>query len=345
MDERKRKQPNLFCFATKELSQDAMVCWLLSWANPEHKAEDPDLHACAVRFVNALRRKHGKPAIGVKAVEMRQQDCRIDVLIRVNGEHVVLIEDKISAGDNEAKLKRYYDCVSGGKTSFGPVARNEIYPTYLKTGNYQLAERQMVEKAGYKFFDRRDFLGVLKGYRGVNAILVDYRDHFQCWEDDTESYRNWQAGGSEQWSWRSWEGFYGCLEATLGGDAKWGYVPNPLGGFLSFLRGGSKLPGGAEAYLQLEVVPGGKRDLCFKIGIEAGKVQPDLARKLQKAIFDVGGDRVRKPKKLHLGGTMTVAVWSNEWISFGRNGKIDLKRTVENLREAEGVLQGAVRNF
>lgn len=345
MGERKRKRPNLFCFATKELSQDAMVCWLLSWANLEHKAEDPELHTCAVRFVNALRRKHGKPAISVKSVEMRQQDCRIDVLIRVNGEHVFLIEDKIAAGDNEAKLKRYYDCVSGGKTSFGPVARNDLYPTYLKTGSYQLAERQMVEKAGYRFFDRRDFLGVLKGYRGVNAILVGYRDHLQCWEDDTESYRNWQAGGSEQWSWRSWEGFYGYLEAAHDGD--WGYVPPP-GRFLGFWwDGSSKLPGGAEAYLQLEVVPGGKRDLCFKIRVEKGKKVPgDSAQGLHEAILAVGGGRAKKPPKLKGGGrTMTVAVWANEWLSFGRNGKIDIKRTVENLREAEGVLQDAARNF
>ncbi len=277
------------------------------------------------------------------------------MLARINGRHVLLIEDKTvtSDGDAKDKLRRYYDCVCDGKTGFGQVARDDIYPIYVKTGNYPRAERQKVEKAvdprprGYKVFDRRDFLGVLKDYRGMNVILVDYRGYLQCWEDDTESYRNWQAGGSEQWSWGSWEGFYGCLEDALGGDGEWGYVPPP-GGFLGFWWGGSsKLPGGAEAYLQLEVVPGGKRNLCFKIRVEKGKKVPgDSTQGLREAILAVGGGRVKKPPKLKGGGrTMTVAVWANEWISFGRNGKIDPKRTVENLREAEGVLAKAVRNL
>lgn len=275
------------------------------------------------------------------------------MLARINGRHILLIEDKTvtSDADDEDKLRRYYDCVSGGQTGFGPVTHNDIYPIYLKTGNYQLAERQMVEKMGYKFFDRRDFLGVLKAYRGANAILVDYRDHLQCWEDDTESYRNWLAGDSEQWSRSSWEGFCGQLEVALCHDAAlggWGFVPNKAGGFLGFWWGErGELPGGARVCLQLAVVPGGKRDLYFKIGVEKGKKVPgDLARRLGEAILAVGGGRVKKPKQFKGGGrTMTVAVWANEWLSFGKNGKIDLKRTVENLREAESVLQEAVRNL
>lgn len=204
MDERKCKRPNLFCYARKELSQDAMVCWLLSWADRKYKAVDPALHACADRFVEALLGKHGKAAIGVDTVEVRQQDCKIDVLARLNGQHVLLIEDKTVSSDGDAKdkLRRGYDCVCDGKTGFGQVARNDIYPIYVKTGNYPRTERQKVEKAvdpsprGYKLFDRRDFLDALKGYRGANAILVDYRDHLQCWENDTESYRNWHGGAS-----------------------------------------------------------------------------------------------------------------------------------------------------
>lgn len=29
--------PNLFKFATSELSQDAFICWLLSWAEKDYK--------------------------------------------------------------------------------------------------------------------------------------------------------------------------------------------------------------------------------------------------------------------------------------------------------------------
>jgi hypothetical protein len=32
--------PNLFQFATKELSQDAFICWLLAWADENCKQKN-----------------------------------------------------------------------------------------------------------------------------------------------------------------------------------------------------------------------------------------------------------------------------------------------------------------
>ena len=32
----KSNAPNLPHYATKELSQDAMICWLIDWANPRN---------------------------------------------------------------------------------------------------------------------------------------------------------------------------------------------------------------------------------------------------------------------------------------------------------------------
>ena len=37
--------PNLFDYATKELSQDAFFCWLLAWADEECRDADSTLHA------------------------------------------------------------------------------------------------------------------------------------------------------------------------------------------------------------------------------------------------------------------------------------------------------------
>jgi hypothetical protein len=41
-------RPNLFSYATSELSQDAFICWLLSWASLEYKDVDGQLHQCAI---------------------------------------------------------------------------------------------------------------------------------------------------------------------------------------------------------------------------------------------------------------------------------------------------------
>ncbi|MPM18936.1 hypothetical protein SDC9_65354 [bioreactor metagenome] len=38
---------NLFNYATKELSQDAFICWLLAFAMTEHELENLALASCA----------------------------------------------------------------------------------------------------------------------------------------------------------------------------------------------------------------------------------------------------------------------------------------------------------
>ena len=52
------KHPSLFKFASSELSQDAFICWLLSWASPENKDKDPGLHNCGLELIKAFFEKH-----------------------------------------------------------------------------------------------------------------------------------------------------------------------------------------------------------------------------------------------------------------------------------------------
>ena len=40
---------------------------------------------------------------------------------------------------------------------------------------------------------------------------------------------------------------------------------------------------------------------------------------------------------------MTVALWQEEWMAFGQDDKLDLSRTVENLKRAKKVLAIANR--
>ena len=47
-------RPNLFDYATSELSQDAFLLWFLRWADPIYKDEDLSLHQCSCLFVNRL---------------------------------------------------------------------------------------------------------------------------------------------------------------------------------------------------------------------------------------------------------------------------------------------------
>ena len=353
------RRPNLFCYATKELSLDAMVCWLLAWARRKQETMDKALHACGLQMVKALLGKHRVKLDDVTAVELSKQDHGIDVLARVNHRHVLLIEDKTKTRHHSNQLQRYPKYVRDGQTRFRDVSADCIYPIYLKTGNYQRGERVYVEKTPlesisrpYKFFDRRDILAVLDDYAGSNAILVDYRDYLRKLENDTESYASCRSGGKANWSWASWEGIYRRLEEKLiqdrGNMDVWGYVPK--GNFLGFwwnylLVNGYK---DVQAFLQLEVQPDEeKMNLCFRIKVNGkdGVTKRQLREECSKRLLNVGGSLVRRPKHMGTGDTMTVALWAGEWLAFDGNGKFDFNKTAKNLQATECVLRKAFKNW
>ena len=46
-------KPNIFKYATKELSQDAVICWLIEWSSYEGQGHEK-LRECGQQFVKAL---------------------------------------------------------------------------------------------------------------------------------------------------------------------------------------------------------------------------------------------------------------------------------------------------
>ena len=52
--EEKPNIPNLFSFATSELSQDAFFAWLMQWADSSYKELDESLHVVAQNFIRLL---------------------------------------------------------------------------------------------------------------------------------------------------------------------------------------------------------------------------------------------------------------------------------------------------
>lgn len=66
----KKQPPNLFEYATSELSQDAFICWLAAWADPGFKELDEPLNDVAVTFVVRLNEiGKGKPITSIHSVD------------------------------------------------------------------------------------------------------------------------------------------------------------------------------------------------------------------------------------------------------------------------------------
>lgn len=347
-------KPNIFNYATKELSQDAVICWLLAWAGRKggQDKEDEALRDCGRRFVEALLDEHRASLKGdIEKTEIRQQDHSIDVLARINGPQgqVFLIEDKTSTSDHSEQLKRYYDAVVGGKTALGEVGKKNLFPIFLKTGNQSRAEEKRIEESveidgpyRYRVFNRKEFLEkVLDHYKGSNPILLDFRTYLQEWEDEANSFKDWKEGESAKWSWNAWEGFFRHLEEKLVNCGWWGYVPNPRGGFRGLWWSFNKIEGG-DIKLQLEIVPGEPemQKLCFKLGVGNKENRGAMKDKWRKLVRDAGGEAVEL-SRTRSGWTMTIALWKNPWLAFDY-GRLDIKATVANLKKAEAVLAKAI---
>lgn len=107
------KLPNLFSFATKELSQDAFICWLLAWADKSY--EKHDLHASGLAFMQAILNKHNlENQAVIESIEIKRQYKKIDVLCLLNvslkdlgdknlppkNSYAIIIEDKVGSSQH-----------------------------------------------------------------------------------------------------------------------------------------------------------------------------------------------------------------------------------------------------
>ena len=135
--------PNFFHYATNELSQDAMICWLINWAGQDGADGDKQLRRCARRLVQALlnhKRDDRVHLRGAITTEIRQQDNRIDVLARINGQYVLLMENKTDTGRHGDQLSRGYQAVIHGETDFRAVDEEHVRPIFFRRGNQSLAD-------------------------------------------------------------------------------------------------------------------------------------------------------------------------------------------------------------
>ena len=84
------KRNNLFHFATSELSQDAFIAWLLSFAMKEHEQEDAALAQCARALLQGM---YPGMASDEYVTSIELQHNNIDVLVTLENCSII-IEDK-----------------------------------------------------------------------------------------------------------------------------------------------------------------------------------------------------------------------------------------------------------
>jgi len=319
-------KPNIFNYATSELSQDAIICYILEWAKSENKNLNNELHNLAIKFLDSLFDKFNKEIdkpLKYTKIEIKKQYENIDILCIINDTYSIIIEDKTNTKNHSNQLERYYKQISKDFNS------TKILPIYFKTGDQSNYDN--IIKNNYKIYLRQDFLKVLKSYDTNNNIINDYTNHLQNIEDSIDSYKIIPI---DKWTYNSWKGFFIELREKLD-DGNWDYVSNPNGGFLGFWWNWNS---NDEYHIYLQIDHSISK-ITFKLYTKTGaKIEKAVVNKWKKHIvYNENNIIIKKPKVVRTGKSVTIGILENEFRQTNNDNIIDIDKTIEFIRQIEAI--------
>ena len=255
--------PNIFDFATSELSQDAALAYILSWADPQFSESHAALNELGENLLRALvasaAAAMSKPdlleGVAIESVKARTQRERIDVVVEINDTVFLIIEDKTGTEEHSKQIDRYIEKAKTFETKDGNPW-SQVLAVYVKTGNESLMRQTKSAPCG--IFLRDDLLAVLGQTKLTdNAIVEEFRQYLQDWSDCTQSFKEpgWVDSNDK---WDGTEGLYLAIQKWLGdqdenSDADWQYVANAQGGLLCFFFHGHTFEAfRCRIYLQID---------------------------------------------------------------------------------------------
>ena len=193
-------QNNLFYYATKELSQDAFICWLMSFARKDSKKDD-GLRECARDFIKQFTKDESGAELWVTNIQRQYKS--IDVLIEVNYKYLILIEDKTHTGEHDDQLARYRTLLERD------FPDRQLFCVYWKTG-FQ-SDMSSVTENNCLPFGRNEILDTLEKYvsRTDSQIFIDYYEYVKNLPKEVSLFRTIPVS---EWNWLQINGFYDYLK-------------------------------------------------------------------------------------------------------------------------------------
>ena len=134
-------RPNIFKYATKELSQDAMICWFLECLN----SEDEEYRQLGLNFVRFIFNDNEIKVAKLfnnsfPKTQHEKIDVYAEILINNNILHPVIFEDKTNTYLHNDQMYKYIEKINNEtndkkrKNFFGEVELSNILYIYFKTG-------------------------------------------------------------------------------------------------------------------------------------------------------------------------------------------------------------------
>jgi hypothetical protein len=333
-------RPNLFDYATSELSQDAVLIWLAEFADPQHRASDPLLHQLGQSFVRSLLARADVAVDEIRSIRTSRQLGHIDITIVVNDEVGLLIEDKTETRDHDDQLRRYRSPAVAARLK---VSFDRLRGIYLKTGN-EASRDEWPE--GWRPYTRADLLAAIGlSTDSGSDIARDFIEHLRQIDRDTEAFR---SGGflisDAKWdNPRGIEGFYQWLGAQVPGTDTawwdWRYVANATGGFYGFWTGADwvlpEMPQ-FDFYLQIHDGHAAFVRMSLRGGGRVEVVDLRNALEIIQRVRPQSEVSWRKPRRHNAGESASVAqLWvggDQHFAKYTAKGKFDETGTADRLR-------------
>lgn len=162
---------NMFKYATKELSQDAFLCWLVNYINTdeiEYKNIGKEFIKLIVEKIGDKRFKDFIENNNYK-VEIKHQYKNIDVLLRIDKFNII-IEDKIKTTEHDNQISEYtYKLISEG------IEEKNIFTCYYKIYD----EYKFKDKFVNCLITRKDMIEFLEKFDNKNLYMKDYYEYLK----------------------------------------------------------------------------------------------------------------------------------------------------------------------
>ncbi len=279
------EQPNIFDFATSELSQDAFICYLLEFGKEKYKDIFPNEYAIAHLFFE----KSGLTQTE-ELSEIKQQYHGIDVLV-ITSNSLLIIEDKTNTSEHSDQIIRYVKTLKKDNLSKG----RKIKVCYLKTSNYvrgyTSSDITLLPQEDCISINRQKFMEILNYKKTNNLIFQSFYLRLKSMNElakscDTKDIFSWNK---EKWFEYLLNQF---AEYPKYYDIAW--VNNPKGGFygcwFDFLSIGK-----VDIYKQIEIYFSENKTsnikLCRKL-LSSSRDETiknkELITKLQNQLLDKG---------------------------------------------------------
>ena len=199
-----REENKLFKFATKELSQDAFICWCINWFNYKENVKGDkkkeQLVKMSEKILDKILENTDISSFHIKEVRIIRQFENIDITLVIttksSKQYIVIIEDKVGANLSSKQKRDLYvsDLIKALENNedkqelLGVTEFNEknIIPVFWKTSVWN-EEKEKLQKELTKntkkeviCINGNDTLKMLKDYIKCSEIVEDF---YICLQD------------------------------------------------------------------------------------------------------------------------------------------------------------------